>query len=264
MTDAAWYTGVEGMDAEMVGHLQNKGFDKLAAPQAAAALAKSWREAEKLIGVPPEQIIRMPKDPTTDVDGMKAVWQRLGAPKDAKDYDFSKVLGADGKPASEKFIEALRKTSAELNLPKDTAAKLASSLVKFSDDNSAADGAERTAKLAEEKTALAKNWGANVAANTEVAKRAAAALGVKPEDVTALEGVVGYARVMEMFRQIGTKIGEDKFITNNGNPSGVMTREQAVARKAELMKDEGWVEKYMKGGSAENREMQSLIAIIAA
>lgn len=259
MTDATpWHTG---LDAETVGHLQNKGFDKLPINEAVLGITKSWREAEKLIGVPAEQIIRLPKDPN-DSDGMKAVWQRLGAPKDAKEYDFSTALKADGKPADEAFVEFMRKTAGELNLPKDMAARVAASLVKYQSENETAASAERTAKLTEERTALAKNWGANQAANMQVAKNAAAALGVKPEDVAALESVVGYARVMDMFRQIGSKIGEDKFVRPDNNPSGVMTMEQAVARKAELMKDAGWTAKYMNGDTAANREMTALLKII--
>lgn len=265
MTEAAvtpWYQGVEGIDAEMVGHLQNKGWDKLDAPKVAAQSLKAWKEAEKHIGLPADQIIRMPKDPANDPDGMKAVWQRLGAPKEAKDYDFTSVKTTDGKAPDEKFVEALRKTAFDLNLPKDVATKFAASLVKFNEDNDKAQLADITAKISEEKTALEKNWGKNIAANTEIAKRAAAALGIKPEDVTALESVVGFSRVMEMFRTIGTKIGEDKFVAAPQSEGGVMTREQAVARKAELQKDELWVGRYMKGGAAENREMSALIRII--
>ena len=47
-----------------------------------------YREAEKLIGAPASQLLRLPADPSKDMDGMKAVWQRLGAPSDAKEYDF--------------------------------------------------------------------------------------------------------------------------------------------------------------------------------
>lgn len=262
MSDVPWYQGVEGADAEMIGHLQTKGFDKLAAPAAAIAIAKSWKEAERLVGAPSDQIIRLPKDPN-DSEGMKTVWQRLGAPKDAKDYDFTSIKLPDGKALDEPMTEFLRKTAAELNLPKDVATRLAASLTKYSADSSAASGADSAAKLAEEKTALAKNWGANMAANMQVAKNAATALGVKPEDVTALESVVGYSRVMEMFRNIGAKIGEDKFV-NGGGAGNVMSREQAVARKADLMRDSDWGKRYMNGGTAESREMKELIAIITA
>ena len=45
-----------------------------------------------------------------------------------------------------------------------------------------------------------------------------------------LKKLVGYAQVMEMFRTIGTKIGEDRFIMSpNGGTGadGIMTRDQA-------------------------------------
>jgi hypothetical protein len=97
-----------------------------------------------------------------------------------------------------------------------------------------------------------------------VAKRAATALGVTPEAVAALEGVVGYKAVMELFRNVGSKIGEDKFvqsITPGGAP-GVMTKEQAVERKAALMADQVWTKAYLAGDAAKAAEMLALNTMI--
>ena len=63
---------------------------------------------------------------------------------------------------------------------------------------------------------------------------------------------------------VGTKIGEDKFVAAaNGPNGGIMTQQQAVARKAELMADTFWRDRYLAGGSAEVREMTNLVTIIA-
>ena len=96
-----------------------------------------------------------------------------------------------------------------------------------------------------------------------VAKQAAAKLGVTPEQVAALEQTVGYAKVMEMFRDIGTKIGEAKFVSSTGPTGGIMTREQAVAKRAELMGDTNWAKRYLDGGAPEAREMNALLVLIA-
>lgn len=258
-----WHQGVEGFDAETIGHIQTKGWDKLDAPKAALQAVKAWKEAERYVGVPANQIVRLPTD-ANDEPGWKAVWARLGAPADAKDYDFSTVK-IGGKDIDAALQETFRTAAASAHLPKDAATRVAAGLAKYLESSEAAKLAEHTAAVEKEREALNKNWGANKDVNLVVAKNAAAALGVTPADVEALEKIVGYSRVMEIFRNIGTKIGEDKFVSNNGGGTpGVMTKEQAVARKAELMKDSAWADRYMKGGSAENREMTSLIKIITA
>lgn len=261
-TPAPWYAGVEGVDAELTGHLQNRGWDKLEPPKAAAAAAKAHREAEKLIGLPANRVIRLPED-MNNADGMKDVWTRLGKPTDAKEYDFTPVKRGN-QPLDEKTTDFLRNLAFQSNLSKDGALRLAQEFAKFNDTADALSAADRTAALDAEKVELKKNWGANEGANTVIAQNAAKALGVTPEHLAALEKTIGYAKVMEMFRTIGTKIGEDKFVVApNGSP-GVMTRDQAVAKKGELMKDEAWVARYNKGDREAYREMLSLNTIISS
>jgi len=255
---AAWLTGA---DAEIVGHIQNKGWDKLTPDAAAREIAKAHREAERHIGVPADQILRVPKD-ASDEAGWNAVFSRLGKPAAATDYDLSAVKFGDGTDLSDDFRDFAQKTAHALNLPKDQGTRLAAEIAKFIDGASSADAANAEAALATEKAELAKDWGNNHEANLFIAKQAAAKLGVTPEAVAALEKQIGYAGVMKMFQKIGTSIGEDKFI-NSGDPQkGIMTREQAVARKAELMNDDSFRTRYLNGDTAANREMTSLLVLI--
>lgn len=262
---APWYQGLAGVDQEVVGHWTNAGWINKTAAEVALEATKSWKAAERYVGVPANQVLRIPKD-AADEAGWKQVWSRLGKPAEAKDYDFSAIKGADGSAPDENFTNAAREWAFKNNLPKDTAASITQEFAKFLDQAKTTERTEKAAKLIEQKEALKKNWGPNEAANMFVAQRAAAALGVRPEDVSALESVVGYDRVMEMFRAIGSRIGEDKFITSTapGNASGVMTREQAVAQKANLMGDTLWRDAYLKGDAAKLREMTALNTIIIA
>ena len=84
--------------------------------------------------------------------------------------------------------------------------------------------------------------------------------------MASLEGVIGYDKIMEMFRSIGEKIGEDKFIKSGapGNQGGPMTREQAVAKKADLMSDPVWKAAYLNGDQQKLREMLALNTIISS
>lgn len=250
----------QGLDAETLGHIQNRGWDKLPANEAAAASIKAFREAEKMIGAPPSEILRIPKDPA-DQAGWNQFYSKLGRPTDVKGYDFAGVKRADGSDLDPATADAFRAAAFENGLSKDAANRLLSAIVKHQDSMATAAGVEEQARIAQEKDALAKNWGANASVNMFIAQRAAAALGVTPEQVAALEKVVGYPKVMEMFRQIGTTIGEDKFVTG-GQDKGPMTREMAIARKNDLMADVAWRDRYLAGGAPEKREMEAITKII--
>jgi len=257
-----WYQGVPGVDQEIVGHWQNAGWINKKPEEIALEATKSWKAAEKFVGAPPDQLIRVPKD-VKDELGWNAVWQRLGQPKEAKEYDFSMIKFADGTALDDGFVNAMREWAFKVHMPKDSAAMIAQEFAKYLDAAETTETAERTAKIAEQKAALKKNWGPNEAANMFVAQRAAAALGVDPVAVKALEDTIGYDKVMEMFRVIGSKIGEDKFVSSTApNATGIMTREQAVARKEELKSDKLWVQKFLAGDKAAAREMTALDTII--
>ena len=257
---APWYAGIA--DQEVVGHLQTQGWDKLTPAEAVANAVKAARDNATFNGVPATELLRRPK--AEDAAGTKAFWEALGAPKDAAGYDFSTVKFADGTLPDQAFTDFMRTTAAELNLPAPTAAQVASSLVKFMEAQDAAEAAETSAALQVQKDALTADWGANAEANTFIARQAAAKLGVDQTAIDALQKVVGFDKVMQMFLNIGTKIGEDKFVVNP-NPSipGVMSVSQAKAQKAELMKDDAFKTRFLAAEAAAVRQMQALDVLIA-
>ncbi len=152
-----------------------------------------------------------------------------------------------------------------LNLPKDAAVGVASDIVKTLDQQATTKAAETDAMIAAGRQELDKNWGANKTANLLVAQNAMKALGMPIEAVNALEKLdgVGYAKVMEMMRTIGTKIGEDKFVSGGGPVPGVMTLEQAQARKKELINDTTFVKRWNDSDVLAVKEMQALDYIIS-
>ena len=258
-TDKPWYDGKA--DAETIGWLQNRAWDKLSPTDVAINAVKAHREAEKLIGAPADRMVRLPTDPNS-ADWSK-VWERLGAPVDGK-YDLSGVKFADGTALDQPFVDAFTKTISSLHLPKDTASQVAKGFVDFMDASEKSEADQRAVNVATEKAALQKEWQAGFEANMFVAKSAAAKLGVTPEAVAALESQVGYTAVMKMFHKIGTQIGEARFI-ENGAPgaNGVMSREQAIATKQSYMRDNDWVNRYQNGGKTEFEQMTGLNRIIS-
>lgn len=260
-TEAPWY---QGADAETIGHLTNKGWDKMAPKDAALAASKAFREAEKFIGVPPERVLRMPKD-AADQEGWNAVYSRLGVPKDTTGYDFSGVKREDGGELPSGFLDSFKNWAHQSKLTPEAAKSLAQEVVKFSEKSDAAQKAIRDGEIAKAKEALANNWGANFEANKFVAQQAAVKLGLTPEQVQAMEGNIGYDKVMEVLRNVGARLGEDKFVANaSPGGTGIMSKEQAVAQLAALKRDTDFAQRYLKGDYEAKRQMDALHRIIAA
>jgi len=254
-----WFDGK--LDAEHTGHLQNLGLHDKPLEEVAITALKSHRAAEKLLGVPKNELLRFkPGDETIT----KEFWSKLGTPAEAKDYDFPALKSADGKVTDERLEASLRDTAFKLHLPKDTAAQVAESVVKTLQAQRDEQVAASTATLATEKTALADLWKANAPANMVVAKAGAAKLGLSAVEVDALEKTVGYAKTMEALRRVGALSGEDQFIRNDSNfNGGVMTADQAKAKITELKADKEWIKRWQNGGAAEKREFDSLTALMA-
>lgn len=256
---AAWH---EGVAPEVKGFWQNKGLP-LDDPKAfGTKLTELYQQAEKFIGVPPDRLLRMPA-PDAKPEDIRAFQQRLGAPADAKEYDFSVIKDSANNPIAAPLADALRQAAFERGLTKDAALSVAQSVVKAMDGLKATESADRTAKIAEARETLKKNWGTSFEYNKLKAMDGARKLGIDPDTVATFENVIGYAGIMETLRKIGANTSEDTFVDRGTNTNGqVTTREGAVARKQELMRDAAWAERYLKGGAAEVREMTALNMMI--
>jgi len=262
-----WY---KGHGDELVGHYQNKGWDKLTPAEAAKAAASAHREAERYVGVPADQIVRLPKD-ASDQEGLNALQLRLGRPQAKENYDLTAAKFSDGSAPDNGFADTIKELAFRSGLSNDRAVELAQGLVKYQEGQRTNDLATRTAQLEADRAGLKTDWGSNYDALKVVAENAAKTLlaqsGLKPEEaaaaVNALEGQTGYKAVMKLFAAIGNKMGEDKFVTNlDPAAPGVLSREQAVARKSELMNDQAWTKRYLDGGVPEGAQMKALLRII--
>ena len=256
---APWH---QGIDAEIIGHAQNKGWKLDDAKTAFATAAAEHRKLQSHFGVPADRLLKLPEK--NDAPEWGDVYARLGVPKDAKEYDFAGVKFKDGTDLEAGFVDKMRAALHRARVPKDHAASVVKDVVDYLDVGDAAEAAERAAKIAADKAELRKNWGANFDFNHLKAMEGARRLGISPEAVNRLENEIGYSAVMEAMRKIGTIASEDIFVEGGKGGSNPTTLDGAHARKAELMSDSGWVERYNKGGAAEVREMRALNMIIAA
>ena len=257
--------GATGYDADIVGHAQNKGWDKMPPAQAALEAAKAHRASERLIGVPAERIVTLPKE-ATDEAGWQNVWTKLGAPREAKDYDFTTVKFTDGKELDAAFVDTLRAAAFKNHLPTAAAQDFAKSIVKLVEDGDKADAAVDQNKMREEQDKLVTAWGAaNVETNLVLARAVAQRLGPEYEaafkTIEAQKGV-GFSGVAKLLHKLSSAMGEDSLIRNlNGNGAPVLTKEQAGARLTELQNDPDWSKRLIKGDVHANAEWQALTRI---
>jgi len=253
---AAWHTGI---DAEFIGHAQNKGWKLDDPKEAFVAATKQARELEKHFGVPADRLVKLPGNDARPED-IRAYHERLGAPKEAKDYDLSAITDAA-------VADSLRAVAHEKGLTKEAASAVAASVAKALESNRTQQTTLDTAKIADQRLNLEKNWGGKDSATYQFnhlqAMEGARRLGISKEGVAAMEGQIGFDAVMEAMRKIGAHTREDQFVERGvGGQGDVTTMEGAVARKNELMADKAWADRYLKGGATERREMDRLNQMI--
>jgi len=256
----AWYSTRN--DAEFTGYLQNRGLDKKDAAEAAYEAYKAHKAAEKFVGAPAEELVRLPKDPVSQ--DWNKVYERIGRPANEDGYDFNGVKFPDGTEVDADFAKFVKGAAFRANVTKEGANSLLRELVAHMSKADEAEAANGAAALENERRELAKNWGPNYEANKFIARQGAAKLGIPAEAIEHMEGFVGYQAVMEAFLKAGLAFGEDKFIANRAPGStGVMTREQAMATMKERRNDSEWGKKLMAGDTTVTNEFNALTEMIA-
>lgn len=266
-----WHTG---LDAEVVGMAQRKNWDLSDPIKAFAAATGAYGGAEKLIGVSPDKVLRLP-EASADAATLDAFWGKLGAVKEAKDIDLSTIKGADGKPFDEKLGEVIRATAVKTRAPKDVVLAVTAELQKHFDAEAAQQNTIKSGTIAADKAALAASWGANAPANMFIANQAleklAAAANLPADkaqaawDALSKVGGIGAASALEMLRVIGVQMGEGKFV--GGGPAGTnmpMTREAAMAEITALKGDALFRERLLKGDIESNKQWTALHKIAYA
>lgn len=249
-----WYGG---FDPDLKGYIETKGFP--ADEKGLSALATSYRNLERHFGVPAEQLLRLPKD-ETDKDGWGKIYERLGRPAKPEDYQLPVPEGDDGEYA--KFISTAMH---ELGITKKQAQALAAKQNEFVGELTRREAAAYQEAIKTQDVALRAEWGPAYDKHIQIAKGAFGELGLKPEVVDAMEKAIGFAETMKFFYTIGSKIGEDKFVSADGSPgfAGAMSPAAAAARLEAIRTDPELSTKYINGDAAIRAEMDKLHKILA-
>lgn len=241
-----WTTG---FDADTLNFVQTKGF------KAPADVISSYRNLEKLHGVGPDKLVRLPTD--DNPDAWNQVYSRLGRPESADQYDLNiPEGGGDGE-----FQKWARSTFHEAGLSNKQAKAISAKWNELAAAESARQAEQYRQKIATEESALKSEWGQAFDANINAAKRAAATFGLTPETIDALEDSMGFAGLMKFMHGIGSRLGEDAFVSGDGGTRGGFSPtnpQQAQARINTLKQDKAFVARYASGDVEARAEMERL------
>lgn len=244
-----WYTGIQ--DEGLRGYVQTKGFKD------PAALADSYRNLEKLQGVPQDRLLKLPEK--ADDPAWGDVYKRLGRPDDAKGYE----LQFEGDPS---FAERFGGVFHEAQLTKAQAQKLNTAWNGYVEELLANDQRDRQERDAKDLQELKTEWGGTYDENVEVGRRAGREFGLSEDEFQQVSSALGSGKTLKLFQRIGAKLGEAKPFDpsgSGGNSGFGMTPEAARARIQALSGDKEWTAKYLNGGAAEKDEMERLQRIAA-
>lgn len=249
--DAAGATGaswLDSLDDDTKGFVENKGWKE------PTDILTGYRNLEKLVGAPEDKILRLPGE--DDAAGWSDVFNKLGRPEAAADYDITVPEGIGDPEMADWAKEAFHK-----------AGLTAAQAKAFTDEWNAYTGgkfeamkAEYNARVQEEETSLKKEWGAAFDKNVDIARRAAREFGIEAEQLDAMEKAVGFSGLLKLMNRIGSKLGEDSFEgSSSGAGFGAMTPAQATAEMETLRNDDRFRTRYLNGDKDAVAKMDRLM-----
>lgn len=204
--------------------------------KSAEDLARGLVHAEKRLGVPAEQLLRIPAKPD-DKDAYLEIYRKLGAPEKAEDYGIQIEEGASDEVKA--ISGELAAFGVEHGLNKSQMAGLLEMLNTKSAAALAAETAEATQAKADCEAALKQEWGAAYPQKVKdigaaVVKLAQGA-GVDVKEVTAAldeKGLGSSVALNKLFAHFATLTAEPGSAPNGRTTEGVMT--PAEAKNARL------------------------------
>lgn len=204
----------------------------------------SYRELERLKGVPPDRLVTLPGD-EDDPEAWSSVYRKLGAPEKPDEYDIAINVQDENR------LNQFREIAHKIGLTKKQAAALAEFDAQYLGSLSEQTTQQTQEQLQREEEALRKEWGDGYDRNIQTARKAAQQFGFTEEEIDKLQSITSYSEILKRFSQIGQTIGkEDTFEgasssrTNNFN---ALTPAEARQRKMDLLNDENFRKQYMAG-----------------
>jgi len=241
----AW---ANGLSDELKGYIHQKGFKD------PGSVVDSYRNMEKLLGVPQERIVKLPvKD---DDPAWNEVYEKLGRPKSAKEYQIE--LPNDQTDSG--FIDWAKNTFHELGISKMAGEKLVGRWNQYVSDQQKNLIEQHNEHLKKESESLHKEWGLAFDKYKSIAENAARTFGIDRETILKLEEGMGPAKTMKFLHAVGSRLSEAQFHSGNSNGtfSDVMPPDVARGKLQALRNDSDFVQRYANGDLRAINELENL------
>ena len=203
-------------------------------------IAGSYRNLEKIVGAEKaDRTITLP-GPDAEPDEVAAVFNRLGRPEKAEDYELPVPEGDDGKMA-----EWARGVFHEANLTAKQAAVVSekwNQYVASMQQNASQDNQVRAADAERE---LRQEWGAAYDQKVRGIDQAAVQLGLKPEQLEGLRESMGPVAAMRFVDGLAGKLGERPVDRAGETDGGALTPLAALNELKRLGTDKEFMDAWM-------------------
>lgn len=188
----------EGFTEDDKKYIGDKGW------KASSDMLKSYRELEKSYG----NKISIPKD--EDSEGWNKLYNKLGRPEKAEDYEFE---------ADEGIIAEAKNAFFEVGLSNKQSSKLVEWFNQTQKNQKEAMDKLLEEQSKKEKDEVIAQWGDNLNKNQEFMKRGAKLLSNDEEDWHKIEFALGTKKFMQVMKSLGEAIQEDGLPTETQNKS---------------------------------------------
>ena len=214
-----------------------------------AALVKSQRHLETLLGADKAgRGLVLPKD-EGDGEGWSALYDKLGRPKDAAGYALDKREGVEPELA-----QAFGGTFHELGLSARQAGGIVDRFMGLQQEAATRAEAAAAQKERGEAAQLRSSLGASYEATVETALRAAGAAGLEEAQLVAIRRAIGPTALVTALARLGAGVLEDRMPNGAGGAGGGDALMQLEARK----KDGAFMERYLNKDKEAVAEMNRL------
>lgn len=234
------------------GWLDGMGVSALPEKDALAKIIPMYRSAEQKLGVPADQLLRLPKE--GDAEGFRATMTKLGLPETPDGYGLQ---APDGQPGD--FLKTATGWFHELGIPKGQAVGLAGKWNEYIAAQTQTAEAAFSTQAEKDILALKTEYGEDYDKNVELARRVRRSSGLSDDEAIAIERTLGLARSMKVFAELGKSLGEHRFVGGEtGSTTFGMSPEAARARITDLKKDATFVNALMAGDADKKAEWTRL------
>jgi len=200
-------------------------------------LAKSYAHLVKKMGVPADQLLRLPEAGQP----MDEVYNALGRPEDHEGYNLG-----DYEPET---TAGFRELAHQIGLNNEQANILFDSYINSINSQEELESQDFDQFQVENTQALQEEWGGNFDKNVELARRAFMNFAT-PEAVEIMEetGLGNHPEILKIFSRIGELLQEDSVLPGTSTPIlGGMTPAQAQESFNSKMADPEFRTAYLDG-----------------